>query len=162
MVEQSAAPPQDLAHEPTDDELLTDWERDFLASIASQDFDLTAAQEAKRDEIYALIEERREAWQPSQDHHATWQPVGSVLERLFQSFDFVPTADADDPSWKRWHVRPGDLVEVCGAFEPIGRYFVTASSPLYFKIEDRRCFAQRGWPIVSGKRSRIRARKVKT
>jgi hypothetical protein len=100
--------------------------------------------------------------EPPQDPSDPWQPVGSVLERLFQSFDFVPTADDDDPRWKRWHCRPGDLAEVCGANgDSIGRLFVTAASPLHFKLEDRRVFAQQGWPIVSGKKSPIRARKVR-
>ena len=51
-----------LGDEPDDDELLTDWEIDFLASIECQDFDLTERQEAKRDEIYAEIETRRALW----------------------------------------------------------------------------------------------------
>ena len=160
----SAPPPQDFVPEPADDELVTAWERDFLASIEAQDFDLTDAQQAKLDEINELIEKRREAWRrspPPQDDHATWQPFGSVLERLFQSLDFTPSADFDDPRWRPWHVRAGDLVEVNGACEAIGRWFAIAASPLFFKIEDRRCFAQAGWPIVTGKRSPIRARKVK-
>jgi len=160
----SAPPPQDFAPEPTDDELLTDWERRFLASIACQEFDLTAAQQAKRDEIHDLIEQRREAWRrspPPRDGHAAWQPVGSVLERLFQSLDFTPSADFDDPHWRPWHVRAGDLVEVHGACEAIGRWFSIAASPLVFKIEDKRCFAQAGWPLVTGKKSPIRARKAK-
>jgi hypothetical protein len=48
--------------EPNDDELLTDWERDFLASIESQGYPLTSAQEDKLAEIEQLVEERREAW----------------------------------------------------------------------------------------------------
>lgn len=47
-----------------DDDYLTDWERDFLASVGGQDYDLTPAQEAKLAEIEALVEERRAvAWE---------------------------------------------------------------------------------------------------
>jgi hypothetical protein len=51
-----------LYEEPDEDELLTDWERDFLTSIELQDYDLTARQEEKRDEIYVELEIRRELW----------------------------------------------------------------------------------------------------
>jgi hypothetical protein len=99
---------------------------------------------------------------PVQDIADPWQPIGSVLERLFQALDFTPTADDDDPRWKRWHARPGDLVEIRGANgDSVGRIFVTAASPRYFKLEDRRVFAQQGWPLVSGRKSPIRARKVR-
>jgi hypothetical protein len=94
---------------------------------------------------------------PSQATSDPWQPVGSVLEQLFQMLDFVPTAGTEDPRWRPWHCRPGDLVEVCGASGVIGRYFVTHACPRYLKIEGGRCFAQHGWPIVSGKKSPIRA-----
>jgi hypothetical protein len=57
----SAASP-DHDSEPSDDDLLTDWEVDFLASIGAQDYPLTPAQEDKLAEIEALLEERREAW----------------------------------------------------------------------------------------------------
>ena len=48
--------------EPDDDELLTDWEINFLASIGAQDFDLTERQEAKFAEIEEALQIRRELW----------------------------------------------------------------------------------------------------
>jgi hypothetical protein len=63
---------------------------------------------------------------------------------MFQMLAFVPTADDEDEAWRPWHCRPSH------------------ASPRYFKLEDRRVFEQRGgWPIVSGKSSPIRARKVR-
>jgi hypothetical protein len=119
-----------------------------------------AHQELDESGSYTATSSERGAAPQVQD---TWQPVGSVLERLFQSFDFVPTAEPDDPRWKRWHARPGDLVEVCGAKgDVIGRWPVTHASPDHFKLTDCRVFAQQGWPLVNGKRSRIRARKVRS
>jgi hypothetical protein len=53
---------------PDDDDLLTDWERGFLASVGSQDYPLTPAQEDKLAEIEALIDERREKWRQG------WRP----------------------------------------------------------------------------------------
>jgi hypothetical protein len=47
--------------EPSDDELLTSWERNFLVSIALWEGDLTPAQEDKLAEIEQLLVERREA-----------------------------------------------------------------------------------------------------
>ena len=55
------------AIEPTDAELMTAWESDFMDSIACQDFDLTSAQEDKLAEIDARIEERRQEWRDSLD-----------------------------------------------------------------------------------------------
>jgi hypothetical protein len=57
----SALSPPTPDEEPTDAELSTAWERDFLASIECQDFDLTELQEEKREEVYARLDERREA-----------------------------------------------------------------------------------------------------
>jgi hypothetical protein len=44
----------DVFHEIEEDDVLTDWERDFLASVGSQDYPLTDAQEAKLAEIEAV------------------------------------------------------------------------------------------------------------
>ena len=43
-----------------EDDVLTDWERDFLASVGAQDYDLTDAQEDKLAEIEAAIPMRME------------------------------------------------------------------------------------------------------
>jgi hypothetical protein len=48
--------------EPTDDELLTEWEQGFLASIDVWEGELTPRQQEKLDEIEMALEERREAW----------------------------------------------------------------------------------------------------
>jgi hypothetical protein len=99
---------------------------------------------------------------PPQDHRESWRPVGTVLERAFQALDFTPTADADDPAWKHWHARPGDLVEILDARrEVLSRHFVRSASPAYLKLDDRRVFEQRGWPVVSGRKSPIRWRKAR-
>jgi hypothetical protein len=50
--------PVDLKFE-DDDDYLTDWEREFHASVGCQDYELTDAQQAKLAEIEALVEERR-------------------------------------------------------------------------------------------------------
>ena len=63
--EDTAPDDPDQDREPDDDELLTDWEREFLADIESQDYDLTERQEDKLAEIEGLLEERREAWRSS-------------------------------------------------------------------------------------------------
>jgi hypothetical protein len=49
-------PPDD---EPSDDALLTEWERDFLASLDAWEGALTPAQQDKLDEIEQLLGERR-------------------------------------------------------------------------------------------------------
>jgi hypothetical protein len=48
--------------EPGDDDLLTPWEREFMASIGAWEGELTDAQQSKLDEIEQLLEERREQW----------------------------------------------------------------------------------------------------
>jgi hypothetical protein len=53
--------------EPDDDELLTSWERSFMASIACWEGELTYAQQAKLGEIQEALEERREAWWQSEE-----------------------------------------------------------------------------------------------
>jgi hypothetical protein len=54
-------PPPDVdLGEPDDDELLTDWERNFLASLDLWEGELTWRQQEKRDEIEASLELRRE------------------------------------------------------------------------------------------------------
>jgi hypothetical protein len=53
--------------EPTDDELLTSWERGFLASIGAWEGELTYAQQDKLDEIEAALEKRREAWRQAEE-----------------------------------------------------------------------------------------------
>jgi hypothetical protein len=45
----------DYFDEITEDDVLTDWEHDFLASVGAQDYPLTDAQEAKLAEIEAAI-----------------------------------------------------------------------------------------------------------
>ena len=57
--EGAVGPPDD---EPSDDALLTEWERDFLASLDAWEGALTPAQQDKLDEIERLLGERREAW----------------------------------------------------------------------------------------------------
>ena len=52
-------PPDIDLREPTDDELLSDWERRFLASLAER-CELTPRQQAKLDEIESNLERRRE------------------------------------------------------------------------------------------------------
>ena len=44
----------------TEDDVLTDWEIDFLASVGSQDYEPTAAQQDKLDEIESAIPMRME------------------------------------------------------------------------------------------------------
>jgi hypothetical protein len=58
----SAPLPPDIDHlgEPTDDELLSDWERRFVASIDAWDGELTHRQQEKLDEIEGDLERRRE------------------------------------------------------------------------------------------------------
>ena len=62
------APPEDVLYssehedEPDDDDLLTPWERDFLASVEAQDYDLTDRQQDKLNEIEQALEERRAMW----------------------------------------------------------------------------------------------------
>jgi hypothetical protein len=58
--EGAVGPPDD---EPSDDALLTAWERDFLASLDTWEGALTPAQQDKLDEIEQLLGERREARQ---------------------------------------------------------------------------------------------------
>jgi hypothetical protein len=66
--------------EPDDDELLTSWERGFLASIASWEGELTWRQQEKLDQIEAALEERREAWHRSEE----FDPGGNQrAEKLF-------------------------------------------------------------------------------
>ncbi len=45
----------------SDEALMTDWERSFLADVGSQTYPLTDRQEYKVAEIAAAIEERRDA-----------------------------------------------------------------------------------------------------
>jgi hypothetical protein len=52
----------DVFHEPTDDELLTPWERAFLASMDAWEGEPTDAQQAKLDEIEEALPIRRELW----------------------------------------------------------------------------------------------------
>jgi hypothetical protein len=58
--EGAVGPPDD---EPAEDVLLTEWERDFLASLDTWEGALTPAQQDKLDEIEQLLGERREARQ---------------------------------------------------------------------------------------------------
>jgi hypothetical protein len=50
----------DFFDEIDEDDVLTDWECDFLASVGGQDYPLTDAQQDKLDEIEAAIPERLE------------------------------------------------------------------------------------------------------
>lgn len=52
-----------LDAEPSDDAMLTEWDRDFLASLDGWQGTLTPAQQDKLDGIEQLLGERREAWQ---------------------------------------------------------------------------------------------------
>jgi hypothetical protein len=53
-------PPDD---EPSDDALLTEWERDLPASIDAWEGALTPARQDKLEDIERSLEEGREAWQ---------------------------------------------------------------------------------------------------
>jgi hypothetical protein len=53
-------PPDFDLGKPDDEELLSDWERNFLASIDAWEGELTTRQQAKLEEIEASLERRRE------------------------------------------------------------------------------------------------------
>jgi hypothetical protein len=90
------------------------------------------------------------------------------LARLMAMLEHVPEPAAlTDPRWRPWHVGSGDAVEVViarrfGQAEVLDTLEVTNADPKSFKLADGRVFDQRGGhPITGGKRSPIRARKVK-
>jgi hypothetical protein len=57
---EGALPPDIDLGEPTDDELLSDWERRFQASLDTWEGELTSRQQAKLDETEESLKRRRE------------------------------------------------------------------------------------------------------
>jgi hypothetical protein len=55
-------PLPDVDHGEPDDGPLSDWERNFLASIDARERELTPGQQEKRDEIEESLELRRRNW----------------------------------------------------------------------------------------------------
>jgi hypothetical protein len=55
-------PPPNVDLGEPDEELLTDWERNFLASIDAREGELTPGQQARLDEIEESLELRRRNW----------------------------------------------------------------------------------------------------
>ena len=94
----------------------------------------------------------------------TWKPIGSLLERFFAWLDYTPQSALGDPQWKPRQVRAGDTVEIATGTRLEGervldRATVVAAISSLFKLADGRVFDQRGWPLFSGAKSPVRARR---
>lgn len=92
-------------------------------------------------------------------------PIGKVLAWLDHNVEpELPLGD-----WPRHFLRQGDTAEInvigklTGREETVGRFLVTAANSKHFKISDGRSFDQaEGWPLLSGKKSRVRARRARS